>query len=478
MKRKKLLQALCFLLLLCLALTGLGLLLRERSGSASSFYALPEDSVSALFIGGSHVNATYIPAELWTGYGIASHNLFSPNQPLWTSYHYLIEALKTQSPDIVVLELFGLTYGHSYAVPAAIDSDNAEAGFHIKFSANFLGMAAASSVFGVESPPFFEYLNLVRYHYRWKELDSSFLSGMTAESDMARGYELLSVTESFEDDDFSESAEAFEPYIGARLYLEAIRRLCERENIPLVLAISPYAPNETERGIFAWARQYAEKHSLPLLNYNGADGERIGLDRSADLADIGHTNYRGALKVTRDMGEYLSANYTLRSRDEVPDASQRDADAADFADKAKISMDISAADPADFFSLVASDASYTLIAAGSFTSEQLAALEPLGLKAEPGEPLAAVSTGGEITGLAAGEGAALAQQYGAYSISAGAEKPQITINGETYEPRGGEAVFLLFKNDFGWPLDLSWYEGGQLAHREFTSSDLEALTAN
>lgn len=478
MKKKLLLQAVAFVLLAAFMLAGLGLLLREKSGSLTEFYALERDSVSVLFAGGSHVNATYIPATLWSEYGIASHNLFSPNQPMWTTYHYLIEALKTQDPDVIVLELFGLTYGHSYSAPAAIDSDNAEAGFHMKLSPNYYAMAAASAVFGVESPPFFDYLNLVRYHSRWKALTADDLGGMRAEHDITRGYELLPHTENFEDDDFSETAASFEPYIGARIYLELIRRLAEREGIPLVLAVSPYAVNETERGIFAWAREYANDNDLALLNYNGADGERIGVDRARDLADVGHTNYAGALKVTRDIGAFLSENYPLRPRVDIPDAALRDADAADFADKAKISADITTSDPEAFFELVSGDISYTLFAAGTLSEEQLAALAPLGFEdLQAGAPFAAISTGGEAEEFFSGEGAIVSRDYGRYSVTASATQPVITINGVSYEPEEGGAVFLLYKNDFNWPLDLEWYSGGALAHREFTSGDLTELTA-
>lgn len=479
MKKKLLIQAIAFMLLVFFMLTGLGLALREKSGSLSGFYALPSDSVSALFVGGSHVNAAYIPATLWSEYGIASHNLFSPNQPLWTSFHYIKEALKTQTPDVIVLELFGLTYGFSYSAPAAIDADNAEAGFHMRLSPNFYAMAAASSVFGVESEPFPDYLNLVRYHYRWKTLSAGDFAPLLAEHDVMRGYELLVNVESFEDVDFTETAQTFEPYVGARIYLERIRRLAESEGVPLVLSISPYAPNETERGIFAWARQYAEENGLRLLNYNGADGARIGIDRSRDLADVGHTNYGGALKVTRDIGEYLKENYPLRGAGDIPDAARRDADAAVFADKAKISADITTSDPAAFFALAAADASYTVFAAGRLDETRLAALSPLGFEGlKAGEPFAGISVGGEAQSFEAREGAQASLDFGRYLVTASADKPAITINGVEYKPDEGSAVFLLYKNDFNWPLDLEWFsQAGELAHREFTSSDLEALTA-
>lgn len=475
MKKKLILQAVAFILLAALMLTGLGLVLREKSGALSELYSLERDSVSVLFSGGSHVNATYIPAVLWSEYDIASTNLFSANQPLWTSYHYIKEALKTQKPDLIALELFGLSYGFSYSVPEAIDADNAVAGFHMRLSPNFYGMALSSSIFGVESCPFPEYLNLVRYHSRWKLLTADDFSPMTASrGDFMRGYELLTRVESFKDASFSEKAAPLEPYIGSRIYLELIRRLAEREGIPLLLCVSPYAVNETERGIYAWARAYADEHGLAYLNYNGADGERIGVDRARDLADVGHTNYTGALKVTEDIGRYIAENFELRGRD-VPDAAQRDADALEFAAKAEINRDMSVSDPAEFFALAAANESYTVFAAGELTEAQLADIAPLGFEGlEAGAPFAGVSTGGRSEELLSGAGALISRSLGQYEITAGAAA--MTVNGEKYAPEEGEAVFLVYDNANGWPLDLEWYSvDGTLAHREFAPSELLTL---
>ncbi|MEG1808813.1 MAG: hypothetical protein RR244_03075 [Oscillospiraceae bacterium] len=301
---------------------------------------------------------------------------------------------------------------------------------------------------------------------------------MSARPSMMRGYELIARTEAFDDDDFSETAEQFPPYIGAQVYLKLIANLAKRENIPLLLTISPYACNDVERGIFSWLKEFAAEREINILNYNGADGVRVGIDRSSDLSDIGHTNYGGAVKVTRDVGAFLEKNYTLRSRVKVADAAQRDADAEQFDQKAKISTDITTVDPAAFFSRAAADSSYTVLVAGKPNETQMAAFLPMGfVSAKAGECFAGLSSGGKPITESSGEGARISQALGNYDVIGKPDSSEIVVNGTSYLAPGGIAV-LLFKNDFGWPLDFAVFTDGVLEHSEFTSSDLEALLSH
>ena len=79
----------------------------------TQFEALSEqetDSVDVLFVGTSHVYSDINPAIIWEKSGIATFNLATGGAGLWNSYYAIQEALKTQSPKLIVLELFGVTF--------------------------------------------------------------------------------------------------------------------------------------------------------------------------------------------------------------------------------------------------------------------------------------------------------------------------------------------------------------------------------
>ena len=65
-----------------------------------------DSSYDVLFMGSSHMNGMMDPSVLYDKYGITSFNYATGGQPVNVTYYLLKEALKTQSPKIVVLDLY------------------------------------------------------------------------------------------------------------------------------------------------------------------------------------------------------------------------------------------------------------------------------------------------------------------------------------------------------------------------------------
>lgn len=61
-------------------------------------------------MGSSHSFVNFNNGTLYEEYGIASYDLGGSLQPMWNSYYDLKEALKTQTPELIVLEGYGTTY--------------------------------------------------------------------------------------------------------------------------------------------------------------------------------------------------------------------------------------------------------------------------------------------------------------------------------------------------------------------------------
>ncbi len=79
-----------------------------------AFRNLEEDSLDILVLGSSHAYVDINPAVLWSEYGIAAYDLCGSNQPMWNTYYYLKEALKTQTPKVVVLEAYCVSLDLEY----------------------------------------------------------------------------------------------------------------------------------------------------------------------------------------------------------------------------------------------------------------------------------------------------------------------------------------------------------------------------
>lgn len=87
----------------------------DYKSSMETFYRLDRNSVDVLFLGSSHCYFSVDVANLWENHGIAAYSLAISGQDLASSYHCLVEALKTQKPKVVFLESYGGIF-HGYGV--------------------------------------------------------------------------------------------------------------------------------------------------------------------------------------------------------------------------------------------------------------------------------------------------------------------------------------------------------------------------
>ena len=82
--------------------------------SVTKFYELEDDTVDVLILGSSHAFENFNTGILWDEYGIASYILAGSLQPMWNTYYYLKEALKTQTPELIVLEGYLTCWKYEY----------------------------------------------------------------------------------------------------------------------------------------------------------------------------------------------------------------------------------------------------------------------------------------------------------------------------------------------------------------------------
>lgn len=78
------------------------------------FYEAKENSIDVICFGSSHIFENVNTGTLWDEYGIASFDLCGSIQPLWNTYYYMKEALKTQQPKVMVVDVFGTLQTEEY----------------------------------------------------------------------------------------------------------------------------------------------------------------------------------------------------------------------------------------------------------------------------------------------------------------------------------------------------------------------------
>lgn len=275
------------------------------------FYKQQAGTVDVLCLGSSHAYTDINPAVLWDEYGMASYDLASSNQPLWNSYYYFKEAMKYQTPKLVVLDVYRALEQEEY-----VDD--------IRTAMNLLGMRFSRDwleCLAVSTPDEETYMNyLLRfpvYHAKYQELKRTDFQAYNGDpnGENYKGFNLnCKMTMEFEElPDVSDVTEIGTMSEKAYEYLEKIILLARDEEIPLLLVNAPYIGiTEEDKAVFNQVEQLAEEYGVPFIDYNEYFVE-IGLDPATDFAESSHLNYEGNVKYSKFLADYICNNY------EIPD---------------------------------------------------------------------------------------------------------------------------------------------------------------
>ena len=160
----------------------------DMTNKIAGFYNEPAEEFDLMFFGSSHAYTSFSPLELWHETGVKSYIFATQQQPMWATYHYILEALKTQSPSVIVVEVQTMALTEDYSEPSVVRSYLDD----LPLSANKLALIRASGE-GAVLP---EYLfPLVQYHDRWDKLTpADFTFRRSDARDPYKGYVLLPET--------------------------------------------------------------------------------------------------------------------------------------------------------------------------------------------------------------------------------------------------------------------------------------------
>jgi len=304
---KKVLSLVLSIILFLLVLFGAQNLLipkymdKSREGVLTREYYADAHRNDVLIIGDCEAYENISPVTLWEEYGYPSFIRGNAQQLLWHAWAMLEDALRHETPKVVVLSVLAMMYGEPQK-----ETYNRMALDGLRWSRTKYEAIKASMM---EDESLASYvLPLLRFHERWNELGSAdwqyyFSRRQVGIAGFVMRSDVKPVPEGWESNpkllpnyDFGEMAWE---------YLGKITALCEEKGIQLVLF---KAPSLTPHWYGEWDAQivqYAAEHGLAYLNALDKIAE-IGLDYTLDTYDAGlHLNRQGAEKMSRYLGAYL-----------------------------------------------------------------------------------------------------------------------------------------------------------------------------
>lgn len=265
------------------------------------------DPVDVLAVGTSLTYTDLNTNILWSEYGIAGYDLASAEQPFWSTYYYLKEALRLQKPKVVLLDLKAITYQEdrvnrtrtvlcSYGILHPLNRlrciyecvDPAEfPGYALAFSqihTNYEGLKASD----LRLPPSSE-----KYGSSWKGF---------IEKNAVANHETPVLDYSFNT--------ALNVNAHEQEYFEKILQLCRDQDVPVMLVGYPNADYMHDHLFYCTAFEIAEQYGVTGINYNLPE-HRPNINYSTDCADWQHLNLYGSAVFTRALGKDLKEMYDL-----------------------------------------------------------------------------------------------------------------------------------------------------------------------
>lgn len=273
-------------------------------------YYQPDHTIDVLFLGSSHVYCNVNTQVLWEEQGMAAYLCASAQQPLWNSYYALKEALKTQSPKLVVLDMYCPSRFYEDYQPEWNDENLAG----MRFSFNKYQAVRASA----ETDRAELLLGFPRYHTRYDRLEAEdFRNFLWNRPEQARwkGYTALVTNVGLTEYDYSYVTGVREMTEKSQEYFDRIEQLTREKGIALALISAPYLPEEQDMEVYHYIERLAEERGLLFLNYNTVERYReIGIDYALDFADFTHLNEQGSVKYTKHLGSWLAEHYEIPDR--------------------------------------------------------------------------------------------------------------------------------------------------------------------
>lgn len=321
--KKKIISGVCFWLVVILLFNAMSNVLiptwSDKAGMpvirTNDFYDQEEDTMDAMVFGSSYSYYSVSPLPIWNNYGITSYSFGNPSQRIWTTYYYMEEAFKTQSPKVVLFEV-----GTAYETEVPEEGNNRQNIDCLPFSLTKL--KAIFEITSRSNETVAAYLLPgLRYHSRWKELtEDDFTEGedyayygrgslMRFGAKPAKEKNVKKwMQDTGEEMTFPEENEK---------YIDMMMELCEENGAELVFVRFPDVYwTQNHHNMMA---ELAEEKGVTFLDFNTFP-EEYGLDWNTDTTDYGsHMNVVGNEKVSNYLGQYLKDTYGFEDKRENPD---------------------------------------------------------------------------------------------------------------------------------------------------------------
>ncbi len=286
-------------------------------GRVNGFYLEKKDTIDVVFIGASEVYCDFAPGYAYGKYGFTSYPFVSQGSTVKNFTTAVKEAVRTQHPKLIVIEINGALYDEKHY------NNEAYARFfidNIPLNKNKVEYIQKY----VQEDKVEYYLPIVKYHSNWKRMLNGAPWSASVIADDLRGYTLLKGVMTRAAVQPMDPASLVNLQPGAEelrspLLEDAEKELiglleyCKAEGLNVLFVRFPHAVQEKERvrfGRAATAGDLIRSYGFPYVSFDFLIDE-IGLDLETDFFNPEHLNINGQQKFTEYFGEFLIREFGI-----------------------------------------------------------------------------------------------------------------------------------------------------------------------
>ena len=275
--------------------------------SLMNYYPIPEGNIDVLAMGTSLTYTDLNTNILWNEYGIACYDLATAEQPFWSTYYYLKEALKYQNPKVLLLDLKAITY---------LD-DKVDRTRTVLCTFGLLNpVSRLKAIYECVEPEDF-----MGYALAFPQIHSNYVNRRDTDFEVppnngGRGSSWKGYIEKNELAEHDAPAINFSfatpKYVNEheKEYFEKILQLCVEKNVNVMLIGYPNADYKHDHLYYCAAFELAEQYGITGINYNLPENS-TGINYKTDCADWQHLNVGGSVIFTRAVGQDLKTMFNL-----------------------------------------------------------------------------------------------------------------------------------------------------------------------
>ena len=272
----------------------------------TGFYAEEKDTLDIVAFGSSALYRYLNTPYLWREFELTSYNVSTPSQSIHMVEDLIDEVLKTQSPQLIVVEArkFLMTDDKS---------DNSErfcfVHDNMKYSWNRIELI--NSVLDDWSERINAYFDIIVYHDGWENITIDNLLCMdNKNTHELKGWTNIDTVKKVAVPKIKKDIEPSPiPEVSEEVVISLMEK-CKKENIELLFVSTPWEINEKNQARSKYLEGLVEEYGFKFLDCN-LYLEECELDFSRDFYNKRHTNLVGSEKVTKFVGNYIMENYNL-----------------------------------------------------------------------------------------------------------------------------------------------------------------------